>query len=300
MSEEELANELSKYGKKINTTEIDRNSDNLTGETVKKEMKDINSSYIENAANEQSDVILKEKLDFKEFVDLNMPGEKIEYGYNSYGERIYSAGGRSFKFTGEERKLQEITKSNTENDITANFETYKNGNGSVENLEYSEYKTLSDFNNDSVKNNIEMYITALNEGLNISQEQIEFMSKFLNLYVSKEQEIELLKRNNGNESLIIEKENQIGDLASEFDKFYEFYKNNSASIKNQEIKDIMERQIELDKSKGISFDKVKVLELKNDKPLSPLEQAGFISVAIILEASAVIGGILAFLALVKK
>ena len=69
--------------------------------------------------------------------------------------------------------------------------------------------------------------------------------------------------------------------------------------RKQTLDALTPKEMKQDKALDNEYIKKLTKENKNDK-LTTLEKAGFISVAIILEASVIIGGIIAILAVVKK
>jgi len=282
MSENEIIDFLKEHSKELQSTYIDtRPSDVLTGDTLNDELNRIHDPYVRDAFIKEENLVLEERVQVKKYVDENFPGTRIEYGLNSYGERIYMVEDKIIKFKtiGDTREMQILDKDEKlENNVDASFEKYSEINVSEENIKLEEYNNIKDFANDDSINTLNKTIEAISIDVPVSDHQIEFLKKFIQLYM-----IEYSKT----DSIIP------GELTVIFDKYYDYAKNYSKFL-NAEIEEMLNKKEEIDKVKEMEKNNRKVLEL------TPVEKAGFISVAIILEASVIIGGIIAILALVKK
>lgn len=293
LNEEDIIRFLRENCDKIETKEIDINkNDELTSESIKKEIESINDPYLKEMFIKEQNDILKERVEIDKYVKTNLPDKNIEYGINSNGERIYTVGDKIIKFEGEERNMQILDQTEVkENDVKEEkFNEYKKGN-----------ETKTDFLNENVTNIYEYdgkeellntIIEAIFNGIGLSDEQLDFFTKFLDKCVTNE---ELGYTNPGNIQQI-------------FDKYYE-YAITDTSVTNDRIKAILERKKNLlnktdtnDYEKDYKVEHTKILKFipkQKDDNLTELDKAAFVSVAIILEGTLVGTLIIALLALVK-
>lgn len=314
MDEKELISALKEYAKKSDTTEIDtRQNDSLNSDTIKAEINRISDPYVKEAFEKAENIVLKERVDIKKYVDEHMPGTKIEYGLNSNGERIYMVDDKIIKFVGEEREMKILTEEEKKSDEvnTANFDTELKGVGEIEEINLYDFNTLEDFKNSTKFLNY--IIESISLDMGVTDNQIDFLTLFMEKCVEREEFIlEQDKRIKEASSLgnsIDEIRLHIpGELETIYELYYGFVKENP-KYTNSEIAKIIARKEEIEKQKPEELKKdntvkldqrLKELKLTNNNKLTPLEKAGFISVTIILEATIIIGGILSILALVKK
>jgi len=284
MSEKEIIDVLKQYAVRREMSSIDtRPNDRLTSDTIKKEINRINDPHVKEVFIKEESNVLKERVDLKKYVDINMPGAEIKYGLNSNGERIYMVEDKVIKFVGEKRTMQVLTKDDNEKtDVgTSSFATQNSGSANVIDIKSDIYVNIEDFlQSISALNYI---IEAVSLNLGVTDNQIEFLTKFMSTCVSTEEMGGYIP----------------GELETIYEKYYNYAKGNK-KYTNDDMNKIIERKEAVEKIKELEKKEkyVKKLELKDS--LSTGEKAGFISVAIILEASVILGGVLAILALVKK
>ena len=289
-------NEIHKYlkenSKKIDLKEIDmRKSDELTGDQIKEEIKDINDPYLREMFMKEQNVILKERVEINKYIKTNMPEANIEYGLNSNGERIYSVGDKIIKFEGKERNMQVLSGKEAEKNKISNesFQTYKKGNETDTEMLSERFDNIYDY--DGKEELLDTLIEAIFNNMGISEEQINFLTNFLNICVIN---MEMGNINPAN-------------LQEVFDKYYEYAKTDS-NVLNDEIREIFERYEnvlnktdENEYEKDYSVEHTKVLKFVPNKKddIRGLDQAAFVSVAVILEATLVGTLIIALISLVK-
>lgn len=292
LKEEEIIRFLRENSNKIETKEIDnRKSDELNSDTIKKEIESINDPYLREMFIKEQNVILKERVEIDKYVKTNMPEEKIEYGLNSNGERIYTVGDKIIKFEGPERNMQILDQEKVEkNEINQeSFTKYKSN--SETDTEFLNKEINNIYNYDGKEDLLNTIIDAIFSNFGVSEEQIKFLTDFLDKCVTNE---EMGYTNPGN-------------LQEVFDKYYN-YAITDMSVTNDEIKAIIERKNNLlNKTDNNEYDKdyqveyTKVLKFTQNKRdnLTGLDKAAFVSVAIILEGTLIGTLIIALLALVK-
>lgn len=292
MKEHEIIRFLKDNSEKINTNEIDtRKSDELNSDAIKKELESINDPYLKDMFMKEQNVILKERVEIDKYVKTNMPDKKIEYGLNSNGERIYTVGDKIIKFEGIERNMQILDKDKTEkNQISEeSFTRYKSNKET--DTEFLNKEITNIYEYDGKEGLLNTIIDAIFSGFGVSEEQIKFLTEFLDKCVTNE---ELGFTNPGN-------------LQEIFDKYYE-YAITDMSVTNDEIKSILDRKNKLlnkvdenEYEKDYMVEHTKVLKFIPNNPdnLTGLDKSAFVSVAIVLEGTLIGTLIIALLALVK-
>ena len=292
LTENEIRRYLIEHGKKIDLKEVDtRKSDELTSDEIKEEIRNINDPYLRDMFMSEQNVILKERVEINEYIKTNMPEARIEYGLNSNGERIYSVGDKIIKFEGKERNMQILSgREADENKINHDsFHKYKSGNETDTEMLNEDPKNIYDY--DGKEDLLDTLIEAIFNNMGISEEQIEFLTNFLDKCVTNQ---EMGNINPGN-------------LQEIFDKYYEYAKYDS-SVTNDKIQEIFARyEVIINKTDENEYDKdysvehTKVLRFvsnKNDN-LTGLDKAAFVSVAVILEATLIGTLLIALISLVK-
>lgn len=273
----ELLDIIDNYCKKCQIIHLETKQRDLPTDNYKKEMNSIISERAVDVINSNDNIVLKERVDFKDFVNKFKRGEEISYALNSNGERIYIVGDEKYKFIGEDRELKKLSQdSNEENDIgTANFNSEMKGRGKLEEIDLNNFVHITNFIG---QENLIIYIMrAMEYNIGISEKQNDFLARFVTLGM----ECKVIGIPIPGESL--------GFLYQEF------------------MKRFGENKLQIMISKGKTLEqqtkddvrKLKLTPPKNNK-LSNWEKAGFISVAIIIESSLILGGLFAILALVKK
>lgn len=293
LTENEIRRYLVENSNKIDLKEVDmRRSNELTSDEIKEEIRNINDPYLREMFMKEQNVILKERVEINEYIKTNMPDVRIEYGLNSNGERIYSVGDKIIKFEGKERNMQILSgKEADENKINHDsFHKYKTGNETDTEMLTEEMKSIYDY--DGKEELLDTLIEAIFNNMGISEEQIEFLTNFLDMCVTNQ---ELGNINPGN-------------LQEIFDKYYEYAKIDS-SVTNDKIEEIFARyEVLLNKTdeneyeKDYSVEHTKVLRFipkNNNDNITGLDKAAFVSVAVILEATLVGTLIIALISLVK-
>ena len=292
LKENEIIRFLKDNSNKIETKEIENGKrDELTSDVIKKEIENINDPYLRDMFIKEQNVILKERVEIDKYVKTNMPDVKIEYGLNSNGERIYTAGDKIIKFEGIERNMQILDQEQVEkNEVNKeSFTKYKNNNET--DTEFLNKEITNIYEYDGKEGLLNTIIDAIFGGFGVTDEQIKFLTDFLDKCVTNE---ELGFTNPGN-------------LQEIFDKYYE-YAITDMSITNDEIKAIIDRKSNLlnktDKNeyeKDYQVEYTKVLKFIPNKrdDFTGLDKAAFVSVAIILEGTLIGTLIIALLALVK-
>lgn len=292
LTENEIRRYLIENSKKIDLKEVDmRRSDELTSDEIKEEIRNINDPYLREMFIQEQNVILKERVEINEYIKTNMPEARIEYGLNSNGERVYSVGDKIIKFEGKERNMQILSgREKDENKISNDsFYKYKTGNETDTEMLNEKMKSIYDY--DGKEELLDTLIEAIFNNMGISEEQIEFLTNFLDMCVTNQ---ELGNINPGN-------------LQEIFDKYYEYAKIDS-SVVNDKIEEIFARyEVLLNKTDENEYEKdynvehTKVLRFvpKNNDNLTGLDKAAFVSVAVILEATLAGTLIIALLSLVK-
>lgn len=314
MSESQIIEKLQEHSMKRDTTTIDtRSNSSLNSDTIKNEISRIDDPYVRRAFEEVENLVLQERVEIKKYVDKEMPGATITYGLNSFGERIYMVEDKMLKFEGDDRTLKVLTKDedSKSNVNNANFDRANKGGGNLGDIKISNFNTLEDFK-DSVSY-LNYIIESISLDMGVTNSQIDFLTAFIEKCVERE---EMIVDQHNRIEASKQTENPINEIPlhipGELESIYELYVSlakESPKFTNPRMKEILDRKQTLDalKPKEMKQDKaldneyIKKLtkENKNDK-LTTLEKAGFISVAIILEASVIIGGIIAILAVVKK
>lgn len=292
MSENDILRFLKENSDKIDTKEIDtRKNDELSSDSIKEEIEQINDPYLKEMFIKDQNVILKERVEIDKYIKTNMPEVRIEYGLNSNGERIYTVGDKIIKFEGEERNMQildrdEIKKNEINNE---SFAEYKKGNENDTEFLKENYNNIYDY--DGKEQLLDTIIEAIFNNFGVTEEQIKFLTEFLDKCVTNEE--------NGLTNP--------GNLQEVFDKYYDYAKTDS-SVTNDEIRTIFERKDKLlnktdsnEYEKDYSVEHTKVLKFVPNKhdDLTGLDKAAFISVAVILEGTLIGTLIIALLALVK-
>lgn len=293
LTENEIRRYLVENSNKIDLKEVDmRRSNELTSDEIKEEIRNINDPYLRDMFMKEQNVILKERVEINEYIKTNMPDVRIEYGLNSNGERIYSVGDKIIKFEGKERNMQILSgKERDENQINHDsFHKYKTGNETDTEMLNEEMRSIYDY--DGKEELLDTLIEAIFNNMGISEEQIEFLTNFLDMCVTNQ---ELGNINPGN-------------LQEIFDKYYEYAKNDS-SVTNDKIEEIFARyEVLINKTdeneyeKDYSVEHTKVLRFipkNNNDNITGLDKAAFVSVAVILEATLVGTLIIALISLVK-
>lgn len=293
LTEYDIRRYLIENSNKIDLKEVDmRKSDELTSDEIKEEIRNINDPYLRDMFMKEQNVILKERVEINEYIKTNMPDARIEYGLNSNGERIYSVGDKIIKFEGKERNMQILSgKEADENQINHDsFQKYKTGNETDTDMLSEEMKSIYDY--DGKEELLDTLIEAIFNNMGISEEQIEFLTNFLNMCVTNQ---ELGNINPGN-------------LQEIFDKYYEYAKIDS-SVTNDKIQEIFARyEVLLNKTDENEYEKdynvehTKILRFvpkNNNDNLTGLDKAAFVSVAVILEATLLGTLIIALISLVK-
>lgn len=311
MSESQIIDKLKEHSVKRDTTTIDtRRNSSLNSDTIKNEISRINDPYVRNAFLEAENLVLQERVEIKKYVDREMPGAQITYGLNSFGERIYMVEDKMIKFEGEDRTLKVLTKDedSKSNVSNANFDRTKKGGGNMGNIDLSNFNTLEDFK-DSVSY-LNYIIESISLDMGITNTQINFLTAFIEKCVERE---EMMVDQHNRIEASKQTENPINEITlhipGELEVIYELYvglAKESSKFTNSRMNALLVRKSNIDALKPKEMKKDKIVDndhikrlTKNDK-LTGLEKAGFISVAIILEASVIIGGIIAILAVVKK
>ena len=311
MSESQIIDKLKEHSVKRDTTTIDtRRNSSLNSDTIKNEISRINDPYVRNAFLEAENLVLQERVEIKKYVDREMPGAQITYGLNSFGERIYMVEDKMIKFEGEDRTLKVLTKDedSKSNVSNANFDRTKKGGGNMGNIDLSNFNTLEDFK-DSVSY-LNYIIESISLDMGITNTQINFLTAFIEKCVERE---EMMVDQHNRIEASKQTENPINEITlhipGELEVVYELYvglAKESSKFTNSRMNALLVRKSNIDALKPKEMKKDKIVDndhikrlTKNDK-LTGLEKAGFISVAIILEASVIIGGIIAILAVVKK
>jgi len=292
LSENEIRRYLIENSNKIDLKEVDmRKSDELTSDEIKEEIRNINDPYLRDMFMKEQNIILKERVEINDYIKTNMPDARIEYGLNSNGERIYNVGDKIIKFEGKQRNMQILSgKERDENQINHDsFHKYKTGNETDTEMLNEEIRNIYDY--DGKEELLDTLIEAIFNNMGISEEQIKYLTEFLDMCVSNQ---EMGNINPGN-------------LQEIFDKYYEYAKTDSSVI-NDEIKEIFNRYDVLinkvdenEYEKDYTVEHTKVLRFvpnKNDN-LTGLDKAAFVSVAIILEATLVGTLLIALISLVK-
>ena len=292
LKEEEIIRFLKENSNKIYTKEIDnRKNDELNSNTIKKEIESINDPYLREMFVREQNVILKERVEIDKYVKTNAPGENIEYGLNSNGERIYTVGDKIIKFEGAERNMQILDQEKVEkNEINQeSFNKYKSSNET--DTEFLNKEITNIYEYDGKEDLLNTIIDAIFSNFGVSDEQIKFLTDFLDKCVTNE---EMGYTNPGN-------------LQEVFDKYYN-YAITDMSVTNDEIKSIIERKNNLlnktdnnEYEKDYQVEHTKVLKFIPNKrdDITGLDKAAFVSVAIILEGTLIGTLIIALLALVK-
>ena len=311
MSESQIIDKLKEHSVKRDTTTIDtRRNSSLNSDTIKNEISRINDPYVRNAFLEAENLVLQERVEIKKYVDREMPGAQITYGLNSFGERIYMVEDKMIKFEGEDRTLKVLTKDedSKSNVSNANFDRTMKGGGNMGNIDLSNFNTLEDFK-DSVSY-LNYIIESISLDMGITNTQINFLTAFIEKCVERE---EMMVDQHNRIEASKQTENPINEITlhipGELEVVYELYvglAKESSKFTNSRMNALLVRKSNIDALKPKEMKKDKIVDndhikrlTKNDK-LTGLEKAGFISVAIILEASVIIGGIIAILAVVKK
>lgn len=292
LSENEIHKYLKENSNKIDLKEIDmRKSDELNSDEIKEEIRNINDPYLREMFMKEQNIILKERVEINKYIKTNMPEARIEYGLNSNGERIYSVGDKIIKFEGKERNMQILSGREAEKNkiSTESFQNYKKGNETDTEMLNEEFNNIYDY--DGKEELLDTLIEAIFNNMGITEEQIEFLTNFLDMCVSN---VEMGNINPAN-------------LQEVFDKYYEYAKLDS-SVVNDNIYKIFERYDKvLNKTdennyeKDYSVENTKVLKFIPNKhdDMRALDKAAFVSVAVVLEATLVGTLIIALISLVK-
>lgn len=279
MSEKDIIKYLKDYSNLIKCSIVNvdnRPSDELNSDEMYEEYKQIKNDYVRNRYERQENLILKEKVDLQNYINQYMNGEKFSIMLNSNGERIYLVGDKTFKFTGaKNRSLKEIKRDENEKE---------NINVNSFNKEYSNSKNVKEISalecnefEDYIKCQNEIYyiIEGMKNNFGLTDNQLSLFTNFLRFGVNCE----------------------IGEKSFpsvELERYYKLYISLYGSenkYSNSDIDNIMDNRLNIHNVKKLTL---------NNPELSNIEKAGFISVAIILEGTLVLGLIFALMALVKK
>ena len=279
MSEKDIIKYLKDYSNLIKCSIIDvdtRNSNELNSDEMYEEYKQIKDDYVRSKYESQENLVLKEKVDLQNYIDEYMNGEKFSIMLNSNGERIYLVGDKTFKFTGDKnRSLKEI-KSDGKDKENVNVESFNkeySNNKNVKETPVSDFNEFEDYVN--CQNEIYYIIEGMKNNFGLTDNQLSLFTSFLSFGVNYE----------------------VGEKpfpSIELEKYYNLYVSLYGTLNkysNSDIDVIMDNRL--------NIHNVKKLTLTNPE-LSNIEKAGFISVAIILEGTLVLGLIFALMALVKK
>lgn len=276
LNEQEIINFLKENSREIETTEINKTQENeLNSETIREEINNIYDPYLKSIFEEQQNIILQERLKIDEYIKKNIAEAKVEYGMNSNGERIYIVNDKIIKFV--DSNMQILTE--TEEINRATFNNYQSGNN--EDNSFLDNKPRNIYDYDGKENLLNTIIDAIFYDYGVTNEQIEFLTEFLNLCVQNE-----------------EKDlNNPGNLQEIFDKYYE-YATVENKFLNEKIESIFKRKEELEKTKdnSLQLEKTNVLKLTRPKDLN---SKAFITTAIVLESTIAIGFIISLIMLFK-
>lgn len=238
------------------------------------EMDQINSVNVRDVISNNDGLFLKERVDFKEYVDKYKGGGDISYALNSNGERIYIIGDEKYKYVGKDRELTKLSKDGKDeiDSNVASFNSDMKGKGDLPNINLADFTNIRNFLG---MENLLMYIMkAMEYNIGISEKQNDFMANFV---------------------IMCEECRAIGiPIPGNLRYFNELFIKKFGMEKLKYMKDKV-KPMDLEK------ENVKRLELRPPKnKMSNLEKAGFISVAVILEGSLILVGILSILAVIKK
>lgn len=280
LSENEIIIFLRENSKQIETTEIEKTQEKeLNSETIREEINNIYDPYLKNMFIEHQNIILQERLKIDEYIKKNMPDAKVEYGMNSYGERIYMVNDKIIKFV--DNNMQILAETESEELNKSSFYNYQSGNN--DEIDFLDNRSTNIYDYDGKENLLNTIIDAIFYDYGVTNEQIEFLTDFLNACVINEEQ-----------GL-----NNPGNLQEIFDKYYE-YATVENKFLNEKIKSIFKRKEELEKSKtqdnSLELEKTNVLKLT---PPTDLNSKAFITTAIILESTLVIVFVISLVMLLK-
>lgn len=264
LSEYEIIKFIKEKSDLIKTNILEDKQKELTTEEVEEEIKKESDKHIVDSLMHHKDDVVKERQKLKEYINKNMPSAIIHYGVNSCEERIYFVNDKIIKFEGKDRELQILTSLEVEKMKNGNFE---NKQGYNHDLNKDEYKKLEDF--ELKKDLLESLVEKLYNENNLTEEELDFLINFLELWIEKAE--------NGLE--IREELNVI------VDKWFE----NSSIDHNFPVSKMSD-----------VYERIRMYRKNKVKTYEPdLGNAAFISTFAILEASLVIGLIVALIALFK-
>lgn len=272
----EIINMLSGYLKKCDTINMKTNPSELPTENYNEEMKQVSSSEVRNVISNNDNMVLKERVDFKDFVNKYKQNQEISYALNSNGERIYLVGEEKYKYVGEERELKKLTQDGKDdNDMNvSNFNSDMKGKGKINEINLEEFTHISYYIG---KEDLIIYIMkAMDYNIGISEKQNDFLARFISFCM----EYKAIGVPIPGESL-----NYL------YEKFMLRFGESKLTAMITKMKPSEKKKEEAHE--------LKLTPPKNNK-LSNWEKAGFISVTVILESVLILGGIFAILALVKK
>lgn len=276
----EIMNMLDDYCKKCDVINLETDKAELPFENYNDELNQISSSNVREIVDSHENAILKERVDFKDYVDKYKQGQEISYAFNSNGERIYIVEGEKYKFVGEDRTLKKLSQDAT-SDIydygVSKFNSESKGRGNLAEIELDKFTHITNYIG---QEQLLVYIIqAMDNNIGISEKQNDFLARFISF---------------GMECKAIGIELPGAFLRSIYDTFMMKFGEDKLKvmITKMTLEEINEKEKE-------SVRELKLVPPKDNK-LSNWEKAGFISVAIILESTLLLAGIFSILALVKK
>ena len=263
----EIMNMLDDYCKKCDVINMKTDNAEMPFENYNEEMEQISSSNVREIIDNNENIILKERVDFKDYVDKFKQGHNISYALNSNGERIYIVDGEKYKFVGEDRTLKKLSKDATSDTYdygVSKFNSEISGKGNLEEINLDNFTHITNYIGHEQL--LVYIIRAMDNNIGISEKQNDFLARFMSF---------------GMEYNAIGVELPGVSLRSIYDTFMMKFGEDKLKVMISKM--------------SIQQEKESVRELKlvppKDNKLSNWEKAGFISVAIILESTLILAGI---------
>ena len=275
-NEYEIMNLLNGYLKKCDIINMETKTTELPTDNYNKEINQIIDGKKQEVFNNNENAILKEKVDFKIFVDKYKKGQNISYAINSSGERIYMIDNEKYKYVGNDRELKKLTDDGKDdNDMNiSKFNSEMKGRGNLPEINLEEFTHIRNYIG---YEQLLIYImAAMENNIGISEKQNDFLARFIGFGM----EHKALNIPIPGESL-----NYL------YERFMMTFGEEKLKVMFSKMHSYEEK--ELDKHKELK------LEPPKNNKLSNWEKAGFISVAIVLEGTLLLVGIFSILALVK-
>lgn len=269
LSESEIIKFLKENSKLLKTNPLDKKEGQITSEQVEEEIKKESDLHIRDALLAHKDDVVKERQKLEEYISKNMPGSIVKYCVNSNEERIYIVGDKLIKFEGKNREMQILDEHEIDNITYGSFE---NPEGYDKEVLNETYEKIEDFINKEEL--LEQIITKLYNEKELTQEEINLLTNFLDLYINNlENQVEVPS----NLQIIAE-------------KWYE-----NSSIDNEIYKQPEKLQDIYERIRVYRKNRVKMYEPTS----ADLNNAAFITTFALLESALVLGLIMTLITLFK-